>query len=172
MKYTTATFTVAMGNVLPAFAFLMAWVLRYSKLYIRYLYIWCIQIYFSTINLTNKFETHLDRLEKVNIRSLHSIAKVLGTAAAVGGAMFMTMVKGPILNLPWDRKANRYQQESTKTLVNKHDTLMGALMITAGYACWSAFIILQVRLTCTSTSQTKPIPLLINLIKNTYSKTV
>lgn len=104
-------------------------------------------MYFSTINLTNKFETHLDRLEKVNIRSLHSMAKVLGTVAAVGGAMFMTMVKGPILNLPWDRKANRYQQESAKTLVNKHDTLMGALMITAGYACWSAFIILQVRLT-------------------------
>lgn len=30
MKYTSATFTAAMCNVLPALTFLMAWILRYK----------------------------------------------------------------------------------------------------------------------------------------------
>ncbi|KAM7270319.1 hypothetical protein ACFE04_029533 [Oxalis oulophora] len=35
MKYTTATFSSAMCNVLPAFAFLMAWICRLEKVNIR-----------------------------------------------------------------------------------------------------------------------------------------
>ncbi|KAF3433750.1 hypothetical protein FNV43_RR24853 [Rhamnella rubrinervis] len=111
MKLTTATFTSSMINVLPAFAFVMAWILR---------------------------------LEKVKVSSLHSLAKVLGTIVTIGGAMFMTMVKGPILNLPWGdyHKGNNHQQEST-TALNKQDPLKGGLMVTAGCVSWSAFIILQ-----------------------------
>ncbi|XP_060675807.1 WAT1-related protein At2g39510 [Ziziphus jujuba] len=45
------------------------------------------------------------RLEKVKIRSVHSLAKILGTIVTVGGVMFMTLVRGPTLNLPWARSA-------------------------------------------------------------------
>ncbi|OMO96960.1 Drug/metabolite transporter [Corchorus olitorius] len=38
MKLTTATFTAAMCNVLPAFAFLMAWVFKLEKVHIRKLH--------------------------------------------------------------------------------------------------------------------------------------
>ncbi|KAM4094062.1 hypothetical protein ACB094_06G166900 [Castanea mollissima] len=51
MRYTDTSFTSAMCNILPAFAFFMAWIFR---------------------------------LEMVNIRSLHSQAKILGTIVAVG----------------------------------------------------------------------------------------
>lgn len=82
------------------------------------------------------------RLEKVNIRRLHSLAKVLGTIVTVGGAMFMTLVYGPVLNLPWTQRNSHHK--STQTLINKQDPVKGSILITAGCFCWSGFIILQV----------------------------
>lgn len=109
MKYTTATFTAAMCNVLPAFAFLMAWVLR---------------------------------LEKVNIRRVHSQAKILGTVVTVGGAMLMTLVTGPLLNLPWTKLTTTSNQQS-KIPITPQDPIKGAILITIGCFCWAGFIILQ-----------------------------
>ncbi|KAH9767797.1 WAT1-related protein [Citrus sinensis] len=68
LKCSTATFTVAMCNILPALTFLMAWIFR---------------------------------LEKVKIKSMRSQAKILGTIVTAGGAMCMTLLKGPILEFPW-----------------------------------------------------------------------
>nr|TKS17695.1 hypothetical protein D5086_0000010660 [Populus alba] len=107
MKYTTATFTSAMCNVLPAFAFLMAWALR---------------------------------IEQVNIRKMHSQAKIIGTIVTVGGAMLMTLVKGTQLDLPWTRG---YDQQASASALTKQDPIKGALMIATGCVCWASFIILQ-----------------------------
>nr|GEW44334.1 WAT1-related protein At2g39510-like [Tanacetum cinerariifolium] len=57
LKYITATFAVAMGNIIPAMTFLIIWVCR---------------------------------LEKVNIKKIHSIRKIFKTLVTVGGAMIMT----------------------------------------------------------------------------------
>ncbi|PWA81184.1 Drug/metabolite transporter [Artemisia annua] len=43
------------------------------------------------------------RLEMVNLRSIRSQAKVTGTKTTVGGAMLMTLVKGPMLELFWTK---------------------------------------------------------------------
>ncbi|XP_015877000.3 WAT1-related protein At2g39510 [Ziziphus jujuba] len=107
LKLTTATFTASMFNILPAFAFAMAWVLR---------------------------------LEKVKITSVRGLAKILGTIVTVGGAMFMTLVNGPALKLPWEKQ--NIHQDAPK-LTHPQDTVKGAIMITAGCICWSAFVILQ-----------------------------
>ncbi|XP_024021533.1 WAT1-related protein At2g39510 [Morus notabilis] len=107
MKSTTATFAAAMSNVLPAFVFIMAWIVR---------------------------------LEKVNIGRIHSQAKILGTIVTVGGAMFMTLFNGPVLNLPWAKQDNHI--DSTKGAHNQV-SIKGALMIGAGCVSWSSFIILQ-----------------------------
>ncbi|KAF2295996.1 hypothetical protein GH714_035641 [Hevea brasiliensis] len=108
MKYTTATFASTMCNILPAFAFLMAWALR---------------------------------LEKVNLRKLHSQAKILGTLVTVGGAMLMTLIKGAKLDLPWTKG---YDNHGSTSALNTHDdTIKGAFMIGVGCLCWSSFIILQ-----------------------------
>lgn len=109
MKYTTATFAIAMCNILPALTFFMAWV-------------------FS--------------LEKVNIKKLHSKAKIIGTLVTVGGAMVMTLVNGPPIPLPWTNASSVHHPLPTTT-VSKDHHLKGAIMITAGCFCWASFYILQ-----------------------------
>ncbi|XP_050250392.1 WAT1-related protein At2g39510-like [Quercus robur] len=78
-------------------------------------------------------------LEKVNIRRWRGQAKVLGTIVTIGGAMLMTQVKGPMLNLPWT-DGNGHQESNA---ANMQDVIKGALMVLAGYFCWSGFFILQ-----------------------------
>ncbi|KAI4302385.1 hypothetical protein MLD38_038136 [Melastoma candidum] len=108
MKYTTATFAAAMMNVIPAFAFLMAWSLR---------------------------------LEKVDLRSIRSQAKIIGTLVTVGGAMLMTLVKGPVIGLPWTKATENSSQLASG--IAGEDPVKGGLMIVAGCSCWASFIILQ-----------------------------
>lgn len=67
----------------------------------------------------------------------------MGTIVTVGGAMFMTLFKGTMLNLPWTNLGNAH--ETSTSSVNKQDPIKGALMIISGCVCWSGFIILQVR---------------------------
>ncbi|XP_002534331.2 WAT1-related protein At2g37460 [Ricinus communis] len=81
------------------------------------------------------------RLEKVNIKSLHSQAKIAGTIATVGGAMVMTMVKGAPVNL-FGTKGNSHHEQGTSA-INLHDSIKGALMITVGCFSWACFMILQ-----------------------------
>ena len=71
------------------------------------------------------------------------MAKLLGTLVTVGGAMYMTLVKGHVLNLPWTRREN--QHFPSKSEGNEHDIIMSALAITVSCFCWSCFITLQVR---------------------------
>lgn len=107
MKYTTATFATTMCNVLPAFAFMMAWMCR---------------------------------LEKVNLRRLHSVVKILGTIVTIGGATIMTLVTGPMLHLPW---IHNVQHATNSSTIIKQDPIKGAMFMAVGCLCWSAFIILQ-----------------------------
>lgn len=111
MKYTTATFAIAMCNVLPALTFVMAWIFR---------------------------------LEKVNIRKLHSQGKILGTLVTVGGAMVMTLVIGPPVPLPWTKEGNGVHHAlASTTMVSQDQHIKGAIMITLGCFCWASFYILQ-----------------------------
>lgn len=82
------------------------------------------------------------RLEKVNIRKIHSLAKIFGTIVTVGGAMLMTLVKGPMLDLPWTRAYNNQDSTANSSIVQS--PIKGALMITIGCFCWAGFMILQV----------------------------
>lgn len=60
----------------------------------------------------------------------------------VGGAMFMTLIKGPVLDLPWTN--HNYHQESTSNS-SMQSPIKGALMITIGCFSWAGFMVLQVR---------------------------
>ncbi|KAK4419112.1 WAT1-related protein [Sesamum alatum] len=81
------------------------------------------------------------RLEKVRLMSIHSQAKIIGTLATVAGAMIMTLVRGPNLDLPWTKvMANHAHQQSE---VNLQHSIKGALMITVGCFSWACFMILQ-----------------------------
>ncbi|KAL7596506.1 hypothetical protein Lser_V15G28538 [Lactuca serriola] len=81
------------------------------------------------------------RVEKLNLKSIRSQAKVLGTMTTVAGAMVMTLIKGPILELFWT-KGRTYHEVATSG-VDLHNSLKGTFMITLGCVSWSGFMILQ-----------------------------
>ncbi|KAK7824193.1 wat1-related protein, partial [Quercus suber] len=56
------------------------------------------------------------RLEKVNLKSIRSQAKVVGTLATVAGAMVITMVKGPVLELIWTKGKTNHDQQNNGTI--------------------------------------------------------
>ncbi|KAM5550971.1 hypothetical protein ABKV19_027360 [Rosa sericea] len=127
MKNSNATFTSAMCNMLPVFAFVMAWIFRYIHSHSH-----------SKLNLTQTLTHQLFsecRLENVDYRHPRGLAKVVGTLVTVVGAILLTMVKGPSLNLPWarDHEKNHSSQPKVK----------GAFFLTLACFCWSCFMILQ-----------------------------
>ncbi|KAH1055301.1 hypothetical protein J1N35_033366 [Gossypium stocksii] len=65
MMKTTATYSSAFVNMLPAITFILAMIFR---------------------------------LEKINLKKIYSVAKIIGTAITVVGAMVMTLYKGPIVD--------------------------------------------------------------------------
>jgi len=83
------------------------------------------------------------RLEKVNIKKIHSIGKIVGTLVTVGGAMIMTVVVGPTIGLPWTKVSATAHQDQGATHVSGADNIKGSMMIIAGCLSWSCFYIVQ-----------------------------
>ncbi|KAK2996342.1 hypothetical protein RJ639_026222 [Escallonia herrerae] len=79
-------------------------------------------------------------LEQVDVRRLHRQGKILGTPVTVGGAMVMTLVKGPKIGLPWTKNSSHAQSTAA---ANQQDSIKGTLMMAAGLFCWASFVILQ-----------------------------
>ncbi|KAJ4709437.1 WAT1-related protein [Melia azedarach] len=78
-------------------------------------------------------------LEKVDIRSLRSIAKILGTVFCVGGAIAMALLRGPkLLN------AEFLQAKSFLFSSGGDNWFLGCLFLFASALCWSLWLILQV----------------------------
>ncbi|KAI4344350.1 hypothetical protein L6164_011585 [Bauhinia variegata] len=79
--------------------------------------------------------------EKVNIRGLRSIAKILGTVICVSGAVSMSLVKGPKL-------LNAEHLPSKSVMASGGENwLLGCLLLFASCCFWSAWLILQVPIT-------------------------
>lgn len=99
----------------------------------------------------------LPRLEKLKMRSIRSQAKVFGTVATVAGAMVMTLMKGPVLELFWTHGNSSSSHISGMT--NLQHAIKGSVMITIGCFSWACFMILQV-----SYSPSQPFSALICLV--------
>nr|CAD1825586.1 unnamed protein product [Ananas comosus var. bracteatus] len=77
-------------------------------------------------------------LEKVNLRSLRSMAKVIGTIICVGGAISMVFFKGPkLLNADYHKLITLLHSVTDKWIA-------GALFLIGSSFCWSLWLILQV----------------------------
>ncbi|KAH6769044.1 nodulin MtN21 /EamA-like transporter family protein [Perilla frutescens var. frutescens] len=81
------------------------------------------------------------RLERVNVRKLHSQAKIVGTVVTVGGAMIMTLVQGSVIALPWTKQNSNFKSIAQE--IDHQKVIKGAVMITAACFCWSIFYIVQ-----------------------------
>ncbi|CAL5417400.1 unnamed protein product [Camellia sinensis] len=83
------------------------------------------------------------RLEKVNLKKIQCVAKVVGTVITVTGAMVMTLYKGPIVDILWYSKSgNRHHNTTNSTSTDQH-WVMGTFMILACTCGWSGFFIVQ-----------------------------
>ncbi|KAM0971601.1 hypothetical protein ACFX13_019784 [Malus domestica] len=79
------------------------------------------------------------RLEKINFKRLPSVAKVIGTAITVAGAMVMTWYKGPIIELI----SGQSQSHHTSTASGEQHWVTGTMMLLARSCGWSGFFIVQ-----------------------------
>ncbi|PPS18747.1 hypothetical protein GOBAR_AA01807 [Gossypium barbadense] len=80
------------------------------------------------------------RLEKVKLKKVHSIAKIIGTVIMVPGAIIMTMYKGPAIN--FIKLQGGSNHNATNEAEAKH-WVAGTLMLLARCWGWSGFYILQ-----------------------------
>ncbi|KAE8665324.1 WAT1-related protein [Hibiscus syriacus] len=78
-------------------------------------------------------------LEKVNIRSLRSIGKIVGTLICVTGAIFMALLKGQKL-----LSAEALPDKSLFGADGGEHWLLGCLFLFGSACCWSIWLILQV----------------------------
>ncbi|XP_042064063.1 WAT1-related protein At1g44800-like [Salvia splendens] len=80
------------------------------------------------------------RLEKVNLKKVHSLAKVIGTTVTVIGAMLITLYKGPAINILFFSHGGHH--EAASTAADQH-WVTGTIMLLGCIVGWAAFFILQ-----------------------------
>ncbi|GMI82911.1 Usually multiple acids move in and out Transporters 17 [Hibiscus trionum] len=107
MKLTTATYSSAFVNMLPAVTFIMAVIFR---------------------------------LEKVNLKKIRSVAKIVGTIITVLGAMVMTLYKGPIIDFI---KSGGATHHGTAGESADQHWVSGTIVLLGSIFGWSSFFILQ-----------------------------
>ncbi|XP_016472432.1 WAT1-related protein At4g30420-like [Nicotiana tabacum] len=113
LYYASSSIASATGNLVPAFTFLMAWVMG---------------------------------MEKVQINSLRSIAKVIGTILCVAGAVAMALLKGPKLLNSEFIPTNELLVLGKENSENLNNWMLGVILLIASACCWSFWLILQVTL--------------------------
>ncbi|KAL2467701.1 WAT1-related protein [Forsythia ovata] len=82
------------------------------------------------------------RLEKVNPKQIHSLAKIIGTVITVSGAMVMTLYKGPIVDILWYSKGGSHHRAAGGSAEHEH-WVSGTIMLISCIVGWSAFFIVQ-----------------------------
>ncbi|KAL3504145.1 hypothetical protein ACH5RR_033986 [Cinchona calisaya] len=80
-------------------------------------------------------------LEKVNLKKIPSLAKVIGTAITVGGAMLMTLYKGPIVNILWYTHGGNQRTSSGSS--DQQHWVTGIITLISCVFGWSGFFIVQ-----------------------------
>ncbi|XP_058079547.1 WAT1-related protein At5g07050-like [Magnolia sinica] len=87
----------------------------------------------------------LCRMEKVDIKKVRCQAKVIGTLVTVAGAMFMTLYKGPIVEMVWSKSVHPRKSYVTNTtdVTDKEDWFKGSILLIIATLAWAAFFILQ-----------------------------
>ncbi|BAT82055.1 hypothetical protein VIGAN_03199900 [Vigna angularis var. angularis] len=82
------------------------------------------------------------RLERMKLKEVGCLAKMIGTVVSLGGAFLMALYKGPILNIAGSSATNVGQPENVNDPSGNH-WLTGACFLLIGCAGFSAFYILQ-----------------------------
>ncbi|KAF7829843.1 WAT1-related protein [Senna tora] len=80
------------------------------------------------------------RLERVNLKQVPSMAKVIGTIITVSGAMVMTLYKGAALNIT---NHSPTHHDAPTTQPSQQNWILGTVLLIASCGGWASFFILQ-----------------------------
>ncbi|CAN1730871.1 WAT1-related protein At1g43650, partial [Linum perenne] len=88
------------------------------------------------------------RMERLSIRKVHGIAKVVGSAVGVSGALVYALVKGPALKGPAlvNHNDSSSKHGPLKHCCSKGDWLKGSLVMILANTLWSLWLVLQGRM--------------------------
>lgn len=76
------------------------------------------------------------------MKKLRCQAKILGTLVTVGGAMLMTLYKGPIVELPWSKQ--HFQTTSDDDVTANKNWFKGSIFLIIATLAWASLFVLQV----------------------------
>jgi drug/metabolite transporter (DMT)-like permease len=82
------------------------------------------------------------RMERVRLRSMHSQAKIVGTALTVAGAVLMILYHGPVMQFPWT-KGQHHDAAAAAAQAAGSGFLAGTIYVIAACVAWSGFFVLQ-----------------------------
>nr|GLL44465.1 WAT1-related protein At4g08300-like [Ipomoea trifida] len=82
------------------------------------------------------------RLEKINLKKVSSMAKVIGTVITLGGAMVMTLYKGPIVDIIPHPHGGSHHAEAAGA-AGGQNWVMGTICLIACIVGWSGFFVVQ-----------------------------
>ncbi|XP_023880447.1 WAT1-related protein At1g43650 [Quercus suber] len=84
------------------------------------------------------------RMESINIKQLHGLAKVLGSVGGVSGALVFAFVKGPPINfMHWYTATEKPNTDSSIQGCSTREWIKGSLIMLTANTFWSLWLILQ-----------------------------
>lgn len=85
-------------------------------------------------------------MEKVDLRKVRCIAKVIGTIVTIAGAMLMTLYKGQVINFFWSHYMHRPRNYAPVNPSDsaEQDWFKGSILLIIATLAWASFFILQV----------------------------
>ncbi|KAG8633307.1 WAT1-related protein At1g43650 isoform X2 [Manihot esculenta] len=86
------------------------------------------------------------RMETISIKHVHGIAKLMGSAIAVSGALVFAFVKGPPLKfINWNQATHddHIQDSSMKGCCSREEWIKGSLLMITANILWSMWFVLQ-----------------------------
>ncbi|KAL2337273.1 hypothetical protein Fmac_011719 [Flemingia macrophylla] len=88
----------------------------------------------------------LCRMEKINMKKVRCQAKVVGTLLTVAGAMLMTLYKGPIVEMFWNKQAHHRQiNNGTSATSSDKNWFIGSIFLIIASLAWACLFVLQAK---------------------------